>query len=386
MKPPLKSLTSHIMNKQIIFIFWLLLASCHTEKEQAATETDTASPNSVTLTAVQIESAKIRTSAPLYRTISNTIKANGIIDVPPQNMISVSIPLGGYLKSTQLLPGMHVRKGMPIALIEDQQYIQLQQDYLTTKAKLEMAEAEYNRQRELNASQAASDKMMQQARAEFLSLRIMLSALAEKLRLININPGALSERNISRSTRLYAPADAYVAKVNVNIGRHVTPEDVLFELISPTDVHLKLKLFERDLAQLNVGQKLEAYTNGHPEQKYRCEIILISKDIAPDRTAEVHCHFEQYDKRLLPGMYMNAEIALEQREALCIPETAVVSADGKEYVFIQTTGNTFEMKEVAKGSLEGGWAEIRDGNLLQGRQIVTEGAYALLMSLKASKG
>jgi cobalt-zinc-cadmium efflux system membrane fusion protein len=63
------------------------------------------------------------------QTISSVLKVNGIIDVPPQNMVSISVPLGGFLKSTKLLPGMHIAKGEIIASMEDQQYIQLQQEY-----------------------------------------------------------------------------------------------------------------------------------------------------------------------------------------------------------------------------------------------------------------
>ena len=72
----------------------------------------------------------------MRKEISSILKLNGIVDVPPQNMVSISVPLGGYLRSTSLLPGMHVRKGDVIAVMEDQQYIQLQQDYLTAKAKI----------------------------------------------------------------------------------------------------------------------------------------------------------------------------------------------------------------------------------------------------------
>ena len=68
--------------------------------------------------------------------ISAVLKLNGIIEVPPQNMIAVSVPLGGYLQSTHLLEGMKVKKGEIIATLEDQQYIQIQQDYLIAKIRL----------------------------------------------------------------------------------------------------------------------------------------------------------------------------------------------------------------------------------------------------------
>lgn len=78
--------------------------------------------------------------------------------------------------------------------MEDQQYVQLQQDYLLAKSRLHFAELEYQRQKELNAGQASSDKVMQQAQAETASLKIMVSALAEKLKLIQCEPGQFNSK------------------------------------------------------------------------------------------------------------------------------------------------------------------------------------------------
>eukprot|EP01034_Spumella_vulgaris_P006429 gene6429-8185_t len=84
-------------------------------------------------------------------------------------MVSISVPLGGYLKTTSLLPGTHVNKGQILAVMEDQQYIQLQQDYLTGKTRIVYLENEYLRQKELNATKSASDKIYQQAESDFRS-------------------------------------------------------------------------------------------------------------------------------------------------------------------------------------------------------------------------
>ena len=82
---------------------------------------------------------------------------------------------------------MHISKGEVIATMEDQQYIQLQQDYLTAKAHFSSIEAEYIRQKELNASKASSDKVFQKAETEYISQKILINSLAEKLKLIGIN-------------------------------------------------------------------------------------------------------------------------------------------------------------------------------------------------------
>jgi cobalt-zinc-cadmium efflux system membrane fusion protein len=368
----------------ILFIVTFALFSCGNKK---ATETESTQPileNNVTITDAQFKSANIQFGKLEKRTISTTLKLNGKIDVPPQNMVSVSMPLGGFLKSTKLLPGMHVKKGEVIAVMEDQQYIQLQQDYLTIKSKLNFYENEFNRQKELNLSKASSDKVFQQSEMDFKTQKIALSALTEKLKLINIDPEKLSESNLSRSANVYSSIDGFVSKVNVNIGKYVNPSDVLFELINPSDIHLNLKVFEKDLNKLSIGQKLVAFNNNQPDAKHPCEIILISQELSADRSAEVHCHFEDYHKTLLPGMYMNAEVEIKINNTESINEDAIVSHEGKDFIFISKGKNQFELIEIKKGSAETNFTEVitLDGKDLSGYEVVTKGAYSLLMQLK----
>jgi cobalt-zinc-cadmium efflux system membrane fusion protein len=277
---------------------------------------------------------------------------------------------------------MHLRKNEVIAVLEDQQYIQLQQDYLVAKAQFSFHESEYNRQKELNQSKASSDKVFEQARSTYQTQKVLIRSLEEKLKLLRINPYNLTENNISKSIRIYSPIDGFVSKVNVNIGKYITPGDVIFELVNPTDIHLNLKIFEKDLDKLFIGQRVIGYTNSNPEKKYSGDIILISKDVAPDGTTEVHCHFDSYDRVLFPGMYMNAEIELKNNLRSVLPDEAVVHFEGKQYVFIQNGKSRFEMVELETGDSENGFTEIIGRPDLNEKEIVINGAYTLLMSLK----
>jgi membrane fusion protein, heavy metal efflux system len=370
--------------KNIIFItIIVILVACGKKNtNEQKTIGNSTSENIVTLTDAQSQLAKIELGKLSTQSLSSIVKINGKIDVPPQNMVSVSMPLGGYLKSSKLLPGMHISIGEVIATMEDQQYIQLQQEYLTTKSKLDFYETEYLRQKELNQSKASSDKIFQQTKMEFTTHKIALSALAEKLKLININPKTLSENNLSKSVNIYSPINGFVSKVNVNIGKYVNPADILFELVNPDDIHLNLKVFEKDVNQLFIGQKVVAFTNHQQDKKYNCEIILISKDLSSDRTVDVHCHFEKYDKTLLPGMYMNAEIELINNSSLAINEDAIVNFEGKDYVFISQDKNQFQLVEVEKGLANKGFIEIKNSETFSTKQIVTKGAYTILMKMK----
>lgn len=371
--------------KNIILIIniALLLTSCGNDNKQSDAENEQPTQeNTLTLTDEQYKNAAIETAKIFTSNISSVLKLNGKIDVPPQSLVSVSVPLGGYLKSTKLLPGMHIRKGDPLAVMEDIQYIQLQQDYLTTKAQLSLTESEYNRQKELNQSKATSDKVFEQVRTNYQTQLVLLKSLEEKLKLIGLNPQRISAGTISKSINIYSPISGFVSAVNVNIGKYVTPSDILFELVNPNDIHLNLTVFEKDINKLAVGQKLLAYSNSHPQTKYPLEVILISKNISGQNAAEVHCQFEQYDNGLLPGMFMNAEIEVSTHNANVLPEEAIVRFENKHYVFVEKGKQTFEMKEVQTGNAENNLVEIINAEQFDNENIVVKNAYTLLMALK----
>lgn len=373
--------------KQYFFIlaFSFALIACGiksgSEAEQA---TDAVGMDTITVTDAQIKNAEFQTGPLQTGEMSSLLKVNGKVDVPPQNMVSISVPLGGYLKTSKLLPGMHVNKGEVLAIMEDQQYIQIQQDYLMAKVKLSQLEKEYARQKELNASQASSDKMLQQAEADLKSHRILSAALAQKLQLVGIQPASLTENNISKSVNIHSPIDGYVTKVNVNIGKYISPTEIMFELVNPTDIHLALKVFEKDLPKLFIGQELIAFTNNNPNKKYDCEVLLMGKDINADGYTDVHCHFEQYDKVLIPGTYMNAEIKVKNRQAIVLPADAVVRHDGKHFIFKEVAKQKYAMLEVEVGETENGLTELMvpETMLKESGKYVIKGAYTLLMMLK----
>jgi cobalt-zinc-cadmium efflux system membrane fusion protein len=170
--------------------------------------------------------------------------------------------------------------------------------------------------------------------------------------------------------------------VNVNIGKFTQPSEVLFELINPSDIHLALTIFEKDLSKLSIGQKLFAYTNSQPDKKHECEIILIGKNLSAERSTEVHSHFENYDKTLVPGMYMNAEIEIKNNDVYALPEEAIVRFQNNQYIFLAESDAAYSIQEVKTGVFENGFIEIVSGESLVDKKVVVKGAYNLLMTMK----
>ncbi|HPI55011.1 MAG TPA: efflux RND transporter periplasmic adaptor subunit, partial [Chitinophagaceae bacterium] len=361
----------------------LILSACHTEIKSVEPVAETSgNQNEVVLSEAQFKNAGIQTTTLEDKIVSERLQVNGKIDVPPQNLVSVSMPIGGYLKSTSLLPGMQVSKGQVIATIEDPQIIQLQQDYLLARSAQRVAEADYNRQAELNKSQASSEKVLQQAEASLRNAKITASGLAEKLKLINIQPSLIGPSHFQRSIPIYSPIHGFVTKVNVNIGKYVTPNEILFELVDPSDIHLNCSVVEHQIEKLQIGQELEAFSNSTPDQHYKASIILISRDVNSSGRVEVHCHFTDYNPTLLPGMYMNAVMDIASHQSNVLPEESIVNFEGQDYVFIQIGKLSYQLEPVSIGKTTNGYLEVLFPEKFTGKRIVTTGAYTLLMKMK----
>ena len=360
------------------------MLACAGNKTKEAVEVekgnDSLSAELVTLNAAQLKTANLAFGTAELMSMHKTLKVNGAIDVPPSNIVSISIPMGGYLKKTSLIPGMFVKKGNLLAVLEDPSYIELQQDYLTAKSKLVYLEADFNRQRDLNATKSTSDKIFQLARTDYESQKYLTKSLSEKLKLLGIDPLILNENNISRAINFNAPINGYVTKVNVNIGKYVTPTDILFEIIDPSDLHLRLIVYENDATNLKVGNKVSFYTNNDIRKKYLAKVAVINPNINEDKTTEVHCHLVNESVRLYPGTSANAEIELNDAKVNAVPEQAIVKWQNKPFVFIKMGGSSFKMVPVEVGVSTNGYVEIK--NDLGKQAIVTMNAYTLLMQLK----
>jgi len=363
----------------------LLLSSCQGKKSgtsEEATADSAANENTVVLTQAQLNQAKLTTGKITPRNMSAVIRVKGKIDVPPQRMLSVSVPLGGYLQSTRLLPGMRVEKGDVIAVVTGEQYIQLQQDYLMAKEKQQLLELDYKRQRELVQSQSASQKSFQQVASDYASQQVLVQSLYQKLKLAGIAPETLNKDNISSGISVKSAISGYVAAVHVNIGKYLNPTDVLFEIINTEDIHLALTIFEKDIPFLRVGQEVVAYTNEQPQVRHRCRILLIGREIAENRSIEVHCHFDQESVRLLPGTYMNAEVMIKNQQLNVLPEEAIVQYSNRKYVFVQTDSLQYSLREVQTGITENGFTVVSGAGITTNDQVVIKGSYTLLMMLK----
>ena len=386
--------------KPAAFLALLLATGCGSKNEttqtadapaaSAAKADSTAAPtDQVTLSADEQQLAGIKTGPLTQRVLGAGLKVNGVLDVPPDQLVSISAPLGGIVERTALLQGTRVHKGQVLAVIRNPDFIQLQQSYLETQSQLTFARAELERQRELVREEVAPAKNLQRAQAEYSALQAQAAGQVARLRLAGLPVGA---RPFVSTATLRAPKDAFVKTVNVTVGQSVTPTDALFELVDPDHIHVELTVFEKDVPLLKKGQHIRFTLPNDSSAERTAKVYLIGRTVdEQQRTVRVHGHLDrENDPALLPGMFVRAVVETTSRRVPVLPDKAVVDYEGKQFVFRQepeAAGKQhFRMVEVRRGEQADGYSEV----LIPGRaadstaRYVTEGAYSLLSKLKNS--
>lgn len=348
---------------------------------------------SVELTQAQYESAEIAMGYVEKRSISGVIAANGLLDVPPQSKVSISAPMAGFVKSTQLLPGSKVSKGQVVAVMENQEYVLLQQEYLENYGQLEFLKSDYERQKELSKENVNAKKSLDQAKANYLTAKGRLEGLTSRLELLNINVSKLQNGKIQNTINLYAPISGYVTKVNTNIGAFVNPTDVIIEIVNTSELHVELTIYEKDIPSIKEGQRV-LFTLSNETTQREARVKLIGRQISNERSIQVHCDLVKNDKELIPGMYLKAIVETDNAMLTAVPESALVYFEGKSYVFFkeevkhgsQEKTIHFEMIEVNAGKSEAGFVAITLPSGFDVRkELVVKGAYSLLAKMKNSE-
>lgn len=297
--------------KKILLPIAALLCACSSAptapastaaSEAAATDSIAAAPSEEP--ASEVDAASGATSVP------NEPTFNGILVLPPQSRATVTLTMGGSIRSTTLLPGAYVKQGTVLATLENPEFIALQQSYLDSHAQYEFLRTEFLRQQTLAREEASSQKHFQQSKAEYLSMRSRMDAAAAQLALLGVDTTRLLAGGIIPYLDIKAPISGYAADVKMNIGRHFDVGEPLCEIVNKSDMMLLLTAYEKDLANLRAGDRVEFRVNGIEGETFHGVITMVGQQVNNEnRSIDVYVRIEGQNPQFRPGMYAMARIA-----------------------------------------------------------------------------
>lgn len=344
------------------------------------------------ITPEQLKAAGIVLGKIEQKELSATIRANGSLKVPKTHKGYVTALYGGSIRQIHTTPGQYVRRGQLIATLANPQFVQLQEDYLTTGSRLLYAEQELERQRTLHDSGAGSGKALQTAEAELTTLKARYASLEQQLHLSGVNPKTITTESLRSTLSVYSPIDGVIGEILGQIGSYVEPSTPIAEVIDNASLHLDLNIYEQDLPKIKVGQMIHFRLTNNPNREYDAEVHTIGSTFEPDsRTIAVHCDLLGDKSGFIDGMNITGIISLGEQLLPSVPDEAIVHTDGKDYIFVQTESEhsgelEFAPIEVIRGTSQLGFTAITMLTPLDpDRVIVLRGAFFVNARLRAGE-
>lgn len=303
-----------------------ILLGCSGSGEEAGTAAhDHAHEASLSLEDSQV--LDLETTLPAYHISGDTLQLRGMVDAPPQSMIDVALPYGGMITKLNFYSGSYVKKGELLAEVKHQDYIDLQEGYLSALASLEELDAAWQRQETLKEKESTSEKAYQEARASYRAASAKLKGVEARLRLAGIAPEVVRTEGIQETIRVYAPVSGFITEIMANIGMYVPEDASIYRLIDTDHLHVELNAYPDDVASLSPGQRVQ-FRLRKSGQVHQGEIYLISQYVAENRTVTVHVHPDGEIPGMLPGMFVQATVQLGTDSIWGIPASGGQMVDG----------------------------------------------------------
>ncbi len=401
----------HILSLAVLSLFAVSCGKKETavepKTEQAEERHEETSQTIAELTEEQMKSVGVTLGAVEMKELTSTVKANGLLRVPNNRKATVTSLYGGVIKTISVQIGDFVRKGQVLATISNPEYIQLQERYLTINSRITYAQQEYRRQKELFDNDAGAKKNLQSADTELKSLRTQKSSLQRQLQLMGISPGSVANGNLRSGLVITSPISGTVSNINAQIGSYVDVSSPVLDVIDNHSIHLDLQVFEKDLPKMKVGQIVHFKLTNNPETEYDAKIYSIGSSFENEsKTISVHANVTGNKEGLIDGMNITGIVSLDKSVTPAIPNDAIVEAEGKYYVFVQTSKKTeadekeknhgketnehsktlrFEKIDVVKGSTDMGYTAITPVSTISpDAKIVIKGAFFVNAKLSNS--
>ena len=242
---------------QQILLATILLAftiGCSPEEEKDLATEPTLNEGEIRLTRAQFEAGNMKVGKAEKRMFSENVRATGTIDVPPQNRAEITAIIGGFITNIPLLVGDAVSRGDLLVVLENTEYIKMQQEYLEIAERMDYLRADFERQEKLYDERITSEKNYLRAKSEFNQMQARLAGMEKQLSLLGISTSRVKNREFTSKITLRAPFSGTVTRVDVSRGTYVNPSDIIMEIIDPSHKHLELIVFEKDIMKLEAGQ------------------------------------------------------------------------------------------------------------------------------------
>ena len=353
-------------------------AHAHEEHEHEEVDFD-----HIPLTAKQVSTVDLKMGEAVEREMDATIDAKGSLVLRAQAMGDVASLMGGIVKSISVKEGQYVHRGQVVATVENTDVVSLQREYYSAAKECELARKDMERQKLLAQNGAGIKRSLQQAQKDYHVAHANMLGIGRQLAQMGISTAAVAKGKFTTAFPLRAPISGIVSEMTASLGSYADMQTPLMKIRNTQAVECDLNIFEKDLAKVKVGNRVTLTLTNQPGVKLSGTVYGMNQYFNDNsKSVAVHVKLDAasvksylhsssgntHGGKLFAGMYVSGKIATGSQQCLALPSQAIVSTDGKQYVFALNGAPS-----------KGNYSDhlLKGKNRAAVKKIVTENAYYL---------
>ena len=268
---------------------------------------------------------------------------SGTAPIEAHDEAEVVAKVGGEVRQIFVEEGDNVTAGQVLARLDGDR---LRLELAQTDANLRKLERDYNRQLELSEKGLVAKGTAENAKFDLDALRAAHDSARLEL----------------SYTEIRAPIAGVISARHIKVGNTIKPNDPTFRVTNLDPLVAYVHVPEKEFRKLAAGQTVDLVVDALGGQHFDARISRISPTVDPQTgTFRAEVEVPDASRRLKPGMFARINIVYERRDdALQIPRTAIIDADGEQTVFIVADGKA-EQRRIETGLANSGWIEVVKG-------------------------
>lgn len=381
----IKRLSLVVVLTAIAFIGFSFFSKSKAENPESEEHEEEVDYQNIPLSAKQVNAVDLRMGEVQNRELDALLKTSGTLVLRAQNIGDVASLMGGIVKSINVKEGQWVNRGQIVASVENTDVVSLQRDYYTAYRESEMARLEMDRQKSLASAGAGVKKTLQQANKEYKVAQANLLGIGRQLQQMGISTAAVAKGKFTTVFPLCAPLSGTVSEITASLGSYADMQTPLMKIRNNAAVECDLNVFEKDIDKVKKGDRVLLTLTNQPSVKVSGHVYGMNEYFNKGtKSVAVHVKLDATrGAKLFDGMYVTGQIATGRQLCTTLPSKAIVSTDGKQYIFALNHapkgGNySFSRHEVTTGVSNDGYTEVSLCKHIQkGQKIVTDNAFYL---------
>ncbi|MCX7155944.1 MAG: efflux RND transporter periplasmic adaptor subunit [Rhodocyclales bacterium] len=328
----------------------------------------------VKISTEKVQKLGVKTEPAALRELARQVTAAGRVEIDERRLHNVAPKFEGWVERLHVnATGQPVAKGQPLFEVYSPELVSAQREYVVAAKGVAALK---------DASAEMQSGMRQLSEASLARLRNW-DISEEQIKALAA--GGEAKRTLS----FRSPVGGVVLEKKAVAGMRFMPGEMLYQIADLSAVWVLADVFERDIAQVKVGQKVRLAINAYPEKSFTGTIAYIYPTLkAETRTIPVRIELANPGGLLKPAMYASVELAVGARDkVVTVPVSAVIDSGTRQIVLVEKGAGRFEPREVKLGARSDDYVEIREG-VKDGEPVVVAANFLIdaESNLKAALG